>query len=199
MRAETPNPSDIWPTKTEAALKLGASIRTVERWIDEGKLTARPKPVPGRKPLITIDPQDVDRIISETRPQRVIEGSDHKPREARQGFAELLVDSETARLLAKNEREERATALAAACAPLVERIADALRPAEPAKPWLTLAEAAEFSGLPASWLLARARLGSHPESAADKMYADPAGCVVAVNVGTGTREFWRFNRAALAK
>jgi hypothetical protein len=65
------------------------------------------------------------------------------------------------------------------------------------KPWLTLAEAAEYSGLPASWLLAVARHGAHPETAIDKTLMDPTSCVVAINVGTGKNQFWRFNRAAL--
>jgi hypothetical protein len=51
------------------------------------------------------------------------------------------------------------------------------------KPWLPLAEAAEYSGLPASYLVAQARLGK----------------CRAINVGTGRKEFWRFHRASLAK
>lgn len=64
-------------------------------------------------------------------------------------------------------------------------LADVLKayPAAQPKPWLTLAEAVEYSGLPASWLLAQARERK----------------LRAVNVGTGKRDFWRFNREALAK
>ena len=50
-------------------------------------------------------------------------------------------------------------------------------------PHLTLAQAVEYSGLPAAFLIAQAR----------------AGKVRAVNVGTGAREFWRFEREALAR
>jgi hypothetical protein len=51
------------------------------------------------------------------------------------------------------------------------------------KPWLTLAEAAEWSGLPAAWLVAQAR----------------AGAAFAVNVGRGSKAHWRFNREMLGK
>jgi len=52
------------------------------------------------------------------------------------------------------------------------------------KPWLTLAEAVEYSGLPAAFLLSRA-------------HSKPVG--FAVNVGQGTKAFWRFSREGLAK
>jgi hypothetical protein len=55
-------------------------------------------------------------------------------------------------------------------------------PADP-RPWLTLAEAVEYSGLPEVWLVAQAR----------------AGAAFAVNVGQGSKAHWRFNRAALAE
>ena len=60
---------------------------------------------------------------------------------------------------------------------------DALRERrEPApRPWLTLKEAEAWSGLPAAFLLAQARRGAP----------------YAVNVGQGSREFWRFNRDGL--
>lgn len=59
-------------------------------------------------------------------------------------------------------------------------IARALPVAE-TRPWLTLPEAAEVSGLPAGWLLAQAK----------------AGAGFALNVAAGARAHWRFNRAAL--
>lgn len=62
---------------------------------------------------------------------------------------------------------------------------NALQPFVPAapKPWLTLAEAVEYSGLPANYLVQQAR----------------ADTIRAVNVGRGAREFWRFNREGLSK
>lgn len=51
------------------------------------------------------------------------------------------------------------------------------------KPWLDVKAAVDYSGLPASFLVQAAREGK----------------IRAVNVGQGKREFWRFNREALAK
>ena len=56
------------------------------------------------------------------------------------------------------------------------------------RPWLTLDEAAEFSGLPKSWLLLQARGGIGREP-----------FVHAINVGTERRASWRFSRAALSR
>lgn len=90
-----------------------------------------------------------------------------------------------------------------------QQIAHALRPPEPARPWLTLAEAAEYSGLPASWLLGVARADAALQAEMDRMASMNGGesvgsvvarhpvRVVAVNVGTAKRAAWRFNREAL--
>lgn len=51
------------------------------------------------------------------------------------------------------------------------------------KPWLTLKEAVDYSGLPASYLVQQAKEGTFR----------------AVDVGTGAKTFWRFNREALGK
>ncbi len=51
------------------------------------------------------------------------------------------------------------------------------------RPWLTLAEAAEFSGLPASWLKRAAWSGQ----------------VEAINCGSVDRPRWRFHRDSLAR
>lgn len=60
---------------------------------------------------------------------------------------------------------------------LTVAVAAAIRPPSPALvPHMTLTEAAEYSGLPAAYLVAGAR----------------AGTIRAVNVGTAKREFWRF-------
>jgi excisionase family DNA binding protein len=92
-------------------------------------------------------------------------------------------------------RLEAAVETAKSLAPLAEAIAAALRTALQAdvpKPraWLTLDEAVEYSGLPKSYLLALARGGG------DATHRKPD---FAVNVGTGTKEFWRFNREALSR
>lgn len=54
------------------------------------------------------------------------------------------------------------------------------------KPWLTLKEAADYSGLPKRWLLKQARAGIYLEHGS-------------LNVGTEKNPEWRFNRDALGE
>ena len=49
-------------TKDEAADRLGISRRTLERWIDAGRLAAI-KPSPG---VVRIHPDELDRLIAES-------------------------------------------------------------------------------------------------------------------------------------
>jgi len=60
-----------------------------------------------------------------------------------------------------------------------------LVPAQPAvvRPWLSLAEAVDYSGLPARYLVQGAI----------------SGTIRAVNVGSGDRAFWRFSRDGLTR
>ena len=68
------------------------------------------------------------------------------------------------------------------------KIADAMRPAATAKPWLTLDEAAAYSGLPKAFLLRVAVARQRPEHVP-----------IAVNVGSEARVSWRFNREELGR
>ncbi len=114
--------SPPWLTKAEAALRLGVSERTIETWIAERKLGSRPLPRPGKRPATLVDPTDVGRM-AEQQHRGAILTAPHQP--------------------------------AAAPAPLLAQLlAAAIQPqATPQpKPFLTLAAAAEFSGLPAGLL-----------------------------------------------
>ncbi len=51
-----------WPTMAEAAVQLGTNERTIRRWIDTGRLKDARRPAVGRKPLVIVDPDDVDRL-----------------------------------------------------------------------------------------------------------------------------------------
>lgn len=93
-----------------------------------------------------------------------------------------LVPSHLREMVEKRAAITKALAPAPDFAALAVAMRSALRVEEP-KPWLPLAEAAEYSGLPASYLLAQAR----------------AGKLRAINVGNGSKEFWRFHRGSLAK
>ena len=160
-----------WPTHTEAAQRLGTNERTIHRWIASGRLTRAYRPATGRKPIVVVDPADLEQIRRERLPPVVLTG-DH---DGRTQHVQMLSES------VEVERARGADPFAGLAAHLA-RLAAAFPTAQP-KPWLTLDEAAEYSGLPRAWLIAQAR----------------SGALRAVNVGQGTKEFWRFNREGLAK
>jgi len=54
-----------WPTKEEAAQRIGVSVKTVERLADDKKLQQKFRPRPGGTPLAVFHPGDVERIASE--------------------------------------------------------------------------------------------------------------------------------------
>lgn len=143
------DPASVWLSKEAAAARLAVSARTVERWIEEGKLQSRLQRQAGRKPRVVIDPASIQAAVDEGR----------TPAAAAAALPALRVPEGLAQLL--------------------QRIA----PAAPVKPWLTLEEAAEYSGLPRGWLLSQARGGS----------------AIALDVGMAGRSAWRFSRSRLAK
>jgi excisionase family DNA binding protein len=158
-----------WLSQKEAAEALGVTDRTVRRLCADGKLGSRVQPVLGRKPVVMVDQRDVDRILGErVRPLAVVS-------------TERMPEPWPVRSL--SELPDHGKALT----PLAQIVADAIRslaaPASP-KPWLTLDEAVEFSGLPRAYLVRAARNGAafaKDVSASDK------------------RAAWRFSREGLAR
>jgi hypothetical protein len=152
-------------TKREVIEYLGKSKRTVETYISAGRLPVAYVNGPNGKQA-TFERGEVERFKRE--------------------MAEPMV-----RAVVPAGSNDTAHPGSTAVGPLVRT--DALQhflasvlqayPAQRPKPWLTLAEAAEFSGLPQSYLLTQARAGS----------------IRAVNVGTPKQQRWRFHRAGLAK
>ena len=174
-----------WPTHTEAAAQLATNERTIRRWIQADRLKAGYRPAAGRKPVAVVDPADVERLRGERKTVVIVETAapeNSDPAERRRAVGPYLngrVDTpEPGTALDRSRSSDPFAGLAAHLA----RIAAAF-PAPQPKPWLGLAEAAEYSGLPRAWLIAQAR----------------SGALRAVNVGQGTRERWRFNREALIK
>jgi hypothetical protein len=162
--------------KREVIAILGKSKRTVETYIASGRLPCTY--VNGRNgKQAYFDPADVARLKREI----------DNPVSSVAKVRTLAV-----------ERQQPAPPAPAALLPPPDYWADVARlvaalapaPVTPPKPWLTLDEAAEFSGLPKSWLLAQARLDASG-------YAER--CISAINVGTEKQVRWRFNRDALAK
>lgn len=181
--AHTPAPdTSTWPTQTQAAVQLGTNERTIRRWIEAGRLKTALRPAVGRKPLVIVDPADVARVRIERQPAVQIEPS-------RTGIDPGLIDPapgpdtrQVVRAVDYNQRDPITGADASVVTALLKAMFAAASAAVP-KPWLTTAEAVEYSGLPKAWLLEQARKGK----------------IRAVNVGSGSRERWRFNREALIK
>jgi hypothetical protein len=174
-----------WPTLTEAAVRLGSNERTIRRWIDGGQLRAASRPIPGRKPATIVNPDDIERVRAERR-QAVT----------------VTPDIEAAPSASNDPAEPAAPALAlqtAALKPMLQLFAaiQAGRALDQ-KPWLTLDEAAEASGLPKAWLLAQARKDWRTFRLPGDTDAQ-ADCVRAINVGSEKHCVWRFSRAALMR
>jgi hypothetical protein len=150
-----------WLTKAEAQAMLGVSERTIETWIGEQRLGSRPEPRPGKRPLTMVDGDDVERIRAERNKGAIIRTPP--------------ASTEIAPVSPAAPNELLALALRMMARDAESRTA--------IRPWLNLEEAAEYSGLPKSFLLA---LAVH-------------GTLLALNVGTERQKRWRFNRAALAR
>jgi excisionase family DNA binding protein len=155
-----------WPTQTEAAVQLGTNERTIRRWIESGRLKSSTRPVVGRKPATIVDPEDVERLREERHPVVLVEKAEKSLQ--RMAADPAIPDTQVMAAFKAAIRET---------------------PKEP-KPWLTLKEAAEYSGLPAAWLLKNARMSG---------LGIDNGVVVAMDVGSGKRAVWRFSRNALSR
>jgi hypothetical protein len=182
-----PKPAlEEWIPKAAAAKLLGVSLRQIERRERDGFIEKRTLPrlatestgrvLYSRADLVALkagrpntharavapDPEsDTDQPVSE----RLNASQNGKP---------------TALALVRNAPADPFAGLAAHLARLATAFPTSMPPAP--KPWLTLEEACEYSGLPRGYLLKRAR----------------EGWDAAVDVSTGgAHQFWRFNRAAL--
>lgn len=154
---------------------LGTGERSVDRWIGAGKLRSAERPVPGRKPVVIVHPEDVEKLRVERRPLTLL----RTPQD--------VVRSEASEDLQPGAGKTGALArIAPNDAAVIAALFKAVAMDRKAKPWLTLAEAVEYSGLPKSWLLAQAREGGLL-----------CGGQMAINVGTPKQPRWRFSREVL--
>jgi hypothetical protein len=166
-----------WLEKEPAADRLGVGLRQLENRaakneIRKQRLTRQPNE---RAARVLYSIEDIDAIVAGKPNHHGEPAPEPKPKADPDRSGSGSGSALTPAAGAGDPLAQLAAQLA--------RIGAAFPPAEAAKPWLTLQEAAAWSGLPAAWLLERAR----------------AGQIQAVNVGQGSREFWRFNRAGLAK
>jgi excisionase family DNA binding protein len=127
---------DAWPTIPEAVEQTKISQRTLERRIEEGVIRTQKRPVPGRKPLVVLHPNDVADMAQRTlRPQ-----VDNGNLPIRQASPPIRQPDIAAAL----------NALAAPRLALSEKI------------YLTVKEAAALSGLPVSHIRKQIRQGVIP-------------------------------------
>lgn len=186
----TPKPAlEEWIPKTAAAKLLGVSLRQIERREKDGFLEKRTLPrlatestgrvVYSRADLLALKagtPNTHARAV-----QDVVdpEASPLQPVVSNGGAGGGGGSNGKALALVRNGSYAQRDYVAA-----FDAIVGSLRAATPPapKPWLTVDEAVEYSGLPRGYLLKRAR----------------EGWDAAVDVSTGgAHQFWRFNRAAL--
>jgi hypothetical protein len=129
-----------WLSKEEAARQLGTTVRTVERYVAERKLGCRPLRMPGRKPLPTIDPEDVARMASEMNKGAVL------PPQLLESKAGAQID--VLRMIPD----------------LVNRIAESIELSRPprVRQFMTIEEAAQYTSLPLGLLRRFVRQGRLP-------------------------------------
>ena len=120
-----------WMTKAEVRLKTGVSERTLERKIQAGELRREFRNIPGRKPLAILNPEDVKKLTEKTL----------SPIPMKKAATETAITQRG--LLPKPDRADT-TAFLAALSPS--------RLTVDKKLYLTLKEAAEYSGLPITYL-----------------------------------------------
>ncbi|HLJ49090.1 MAG TPA: helix-turn-helix domain-containing protein [Bryobacteraceae bacterium] len=112
---------DHWLTKKQAAAALATSERTIERMAAAGKLTTRPRERPGKKPEPVYPPDEVDALKQTITPTVELIPQPAlpppKPLDQVTGILELM-----ARAIARHDGRQW-------------------------KPWLSIEEAAEYSGI----------------------------------------------------
>jgi len=121
-----PQPSAQWIGKAEAARRLKRSERTVLEWADAGKIQSRRVQAPSGQTVRELHAGDIERLIYER-----------------------------AHPAPQPDPPKAAIALQTRALALPQPPAVPQPPASP-RPWLTLDEAAAFSGLTKRWLLAQA-------------------------------------------
>lgn len=181
-----PKAAPEWLPKRDAAAFLGISNRQLERRAYDGYIAKRfleRKPT-DRSQTVVYKVEDL-RALKDGAPNvtPVVRAAPKRKRRKREQSPLALVPAAPASYDAAPA--PHADSLAALLAHL-----GAGQPPAPVKPWLTLKEAAEYSGLPASYLIALARKAVYrPDGRPD----------VAINVGTDRRASWRFSREGLAR
>jgi hypothetical protein len=170
----------FWLNKRDAAALLKVNPRQVERRVEAGQIK---KQVIPRKPWQHANPvvfsrADIEAILRGEPNQYAVIVKKPKSVVAAEGESMQAVQAVEEKAVV---HANGAPSLPVASVPWRDLLAGLASSAKE-KPWLSLTEAAEYTGLPLRWLRDRAR----------------AGAVHAHNVGL-KRERWMFNREALGK
>jgi excisionase family DNA binding protein len=162
----------VWPTKAEAAQIIGCSTKTIESLAQSGKLQQSSRRRVETGALIAVyHPGDVERIRRERNPEAVTPFVVT----ASQNHSETSREAAVAR--PQPQQGEILQALLAALSANSQRLPEpAVRTSE--KLFLSISEAADFSGLPRSYVREQMRAGKLP----------------AIKTGAG----WRIRRADLS-
>jgi hypothetical protein len=133
---------ETWPTEAEAAAQLATSVKTIARLAAKGKIEVRKRPRAGKKPENVCNPDDVQKLMPAP---RVMPPDELEELETQEWLNAPMGKPATASLVPAN---------AAAVFTLIGTIAKAMETqreiVRTPKLWLTLDEAADFSGLPRS-------------------------------------------------
>lgn len=139
MSSPMPSIPDLsgWLTDTEACARLGISSRTLDREMDAERLHPMKRPVAGRKPERVWDPEEI-RARMPTPPMHVM-------RQSNPSISPALAESSIPPELGLMPADQMMPMIAR----LVEMVAEAR---QTPKPWITLKEAAEATGLSRKFL-----------------------------------------------
>jgi hypothetical protein len=168
-----------WMTKEEALAALKFTERSLNRRVADGFIRKKPLPrQPGMKAApVAYMRQDVEAILAGKAAQHAVVMN--PPR----AVASAAPATMPAAVAVSEAQSEAFRAFAEYLAHLTDQLEQLQPAAPPPAPWLTLAEAAEYSGLPKAWLRRAAEAGS----------------VEVLNVGTEKQKIWRFHRDSLAQ
>ena len=172
------DPSEIppgWVSRSEAAKRLRVSERQIQRRHEEGFIRKQTleRRLDQKAATTCYNAEDIAAILA------------NKPNK----WSTVVPAAENASQPPAEPKNGKSTALVPAAIDVFSGLqayfqnlnAQYVPPPPPAKPWLTLKEAADFSGLPAAWLKAAAA----------------AGNVNAIKTGSGRIPNWRFHRDSL--
>lgn len=153
-----------WLTVEEAAQVIGVSTRTVERLGHAKKLERRPRRQEGTPPVAVYNPDDVDRIARERRPEAAPfvlprMPDTHGNGRRGQGAGAVSIDTEALSVPAGDDpiRQLFAAALRAVLSPPSPPVSERIGGEHL---YLTLPEAAAWTGLTEAYLRRKCRDGS---------------------------------------